>query len=126
VAGVEPPTGGLPIALKPETYDRHAAVVDYVEGLIRTRAPLPGNGRWPGLAPGAWGLLAAGTGITAGGGMTLGSGTVKLCDRTGTPTPENADISVSNAGAAITAGAGGKIVRLSWTYGEWAVSCGGA
>jgi hypothetical protein len=124
--GVDPPIGGLPIALSPATFDRHDAAVRYVEGMIQTRIPRDGSGRSPWLAPGAWGLLAASATISGVSGTTLGTGTVTLCDRSGSALkspPET--VSVANSGAAITAGGSGKLVRLAWVLGEWVVSCGG-
>jgi hypothetical protein len=120
MAGVEPPTGGKPIVFQPETYDRHDAVVQYVESSVRTRFPRRGTGRFPGVNPGAWGYLASGATITAGSGLTLGTGTVKLCDRTGAATPENADVTAYNTGGSIS---GPAVVPLEWTGGDWSV-CG--
>jgi hypothetical protein len=121
----DPVVDNTPIALSPETYARHSEAVAYVEDMIRTRAPRSGNRRFPGLAPGAWGLLAAGDTISAASGLSLGSGTVKLCDRTGAVLPANESVDVSNAYAAMDGGTGGKIVRLAWVLGEWACSCPG-
>lgn len=117
-------SGESPIALSPATFARHDAAVAFIEGDVMTRAPRTGSGRSPGLAPGAWGLLADGDTIAAGSGTTLGTGTVKLCDSSGTVYPEDESVDVLNAGAAITADAGDRIVRLAWTLGDWAVSCG--
>lgn len=119
-----PQTDTTPIALSPQTYERHAAAVDYVEQSIRNRDPLFGNGRFPGLMPGQWGLLASSGTISAGSGTTLGTGTVKICDREGNVLDDE-DVDVVNAGAAITATGGGRIVRLGWTAGDWCVSCVG-
>jgi hypothetical protein len=116
---------GDPVALSPPVYARHEAAVRYVEGQIRTRAPWPSSGRFPGVAPGAWGRLASGATITAASGLTLGQGQVKLCDNTGTVFPEDETVGVRNAGSAINATSGPRIVRLTWTKGDWAVSCPG-
>lgn len=112
-----------PIALSPETYARHAEAVDYAESDVRTRAPRPSGDRGQGLAPGAWGRLASGATISAASGLTLGTGSVKLCDRTGTLPASPEIVTVSNAGAVITASGSDKIVRLAWTLGEWCVNC---
>lgn len=120
----DPPVGGPPIALSPETYDRHDQAARYVEEIIRTRAPRPDRSRFPGLAPGAWGLLASGHSITAASGTSLGSGSVNLCDRAGTDSGES--VTVYNAGITISASGGAKIVRLGWTGGDWSVTCPGA
>ncbi|MFO0892444.1 MAG: hypothetical protein U0790_25295 [Isosphaeraceae bacterium] len=112
-----------PIALSPQTYARHAAAVNQVESGIQTRAPRPGSSRARGLAPGARGRLASGGTITAATGLTLGAGDVKLCDRSGVVYPENETVTVYNAGPAISASGGAKIVRLAWTDGDWCVNC---
>lgn len=112
-----------PIAFTPETFARHAAVVEYVEGQVQTQAPRASTSRARGVAPGAWGRLASGGTITAASGTTLGSGSVKLCDRSGTIYPENETVTVYNAGPAISASGGAKIVRLAWTDGDWCVNC---
>lgn len=117
------PDDPAPVALSPETYARHAAAVDYIENIVRTRAPWPGKSRFPGLASGAWGILATGGSISAASGVTLGSGSVKLCDRTGAIYPEDETVTVYNAGNAISASGADKIVRLAWTAGEWCVNC---
>lgn len=117
------PDSKTPIALSQETFARHAAAVEYVEQIVQTRAPRDGRQRFPGLAPGAWGKLASGATITAASGITLGTGSVKLCDVTGTVYPEDETVTVYNPGAAITASGSGKIVRLAWTLGDWCVNC---
>lgn len=113
-----------PALLSPGTFARHAAAVDRIESRIRTRAPRPGNGRSPGLAPGAWGLLASGGTIAGAAGKTLGTGRVKLCDDAGTVYPADESVGVLNAGAAITA-SGDRLLPLEWVLGDWTV-CGGA
>jgi hypothetical protein len=120
MAGEDPPIGGKPILFRPETFDRHDAAAKRVEGLIRTRIPRRGTGRSPNLAPGAWGLLASGGTITGASGLTLGSGSVKLCDRTGSVYPANETVAVANAGGSIS---GPALLPLEWTAGEWTV-CG--
>lgn len=119
-------SGESPVALSPATFARHDAAVRFVEGDVMTRAPRPDSSRFPGLAPGAWGLLASGGTITAGSGTTLGTGSVKLCDKDGTVYPEDESVDVLNSGAAVTASGGARIVRLGWTIGSWALSCPGA
>ncbi len=122
----DPPIGGDPIALSPETYARHDEAVSYVETMSRTRNPLLREGRFPGIIHGAWAVLASGDTITAASGLTLGSGSVKLCDREGT-IPDGAEaVDVSNAGGTISATSGDRIVRLSWTDGEWTCNCPGS
>lgn len=118
----EEPDGGPPIALLPATWARHDGAVRYVEGLIRTRAPLPGTSRFPGLAPGAWAILDSGDVITGATGTRLGTGTVTLCDQDAFVL-DDSPVNVYNAGPEITAVYGDKIVRLAWTGGEWAVNC---
>lgn len=117
------PVDDTPIALSPETYKRHEGAVQYVEGLIKTRAPWPGWGRFPGVLPGSWAILASGATISAASGTTLGSGDVNLCDRAGTDS--GITVTAYNAGAAITATGGDRIVRLAWTWGDWSVNCPG-
>lgn len=113
-----------PVLFSPPTFSRHASAVDRIESRIRTRVPRPGNNRSPGLAPGAWGLLASGDTITAASGTTLGTGHVKLCDKDGTVYPENESVDVLNAAEAITASGGPKILGMEWVLGDWSV-CGG-
>src|SRR4051812_26459845 len=98
------PVDQAPIALSPATYDRHAAAVGYVQGMVRTRAPGVGGRGPPGLAPPAGGKLAASGPITAASGVTLGTGTVKLCARAGAVLPADESVDVVNAGGIITAG----------------------
>ncbi len=121
-----PQTDTTPIALSPATYERHAAAVEYVESAIRNRDPLFGNGRFPGIVPGRWAIVAMGDTISAGSGTTLGSGVAKLCDKTGTLDDPEVEVDVLNAGSEIDATSGAKIVRLAWTAGDWAVDCPGA
>lgn len=124
------PVEANPIALRPATFGRFDAAVRYVEGLIRTRAPRASSQRFPGLKPGAWGLLGVGDTITAGSGLTLGSGTVTLCTQDGTTLKDTGQsVTVYNSGPAITGPAyaygDGSVVRLAWTEGVWAVDCWG-
>lgn len=112
-----------PILFLPATFARHEEAVQAVQDEIRTRAPRPGGQRFPGSSPGAWGLLAIGDSITAASGTTLGTGTVKLCDSSGTPIDPETTVSVKNAGAEIPAGAAARVVALEWTWGDWS-ACG--
>lgn len=80
------------------------------------------------MSPGGWGILAANDTIGAASGLSLGSGSVKLCDRDGNMLKaygedEGASVGVVNAGTAIQGGSRGKIVGLEWTAGDWSV-CG--
>lgn len=121
----EPPIGGDPIALSPETYAAHDEAVQYVRTLSRTRDPILRDTRSPGVIASAWALLAAGATITAGSGLSLGTGTVTLCDRDGSVPDDAEDVTVSNAGTSLSGGSTGRIVRLAWTDNEWVVSCVG-
>lgn len=112
-----------PIALKPGTYTRHARVVDYIERTNRARYPRAGRGRTTSTAAGVWGKLASGSSISAGSGLTLGTGTVTLCTRNGaTLTDTGEQVTVYNSGDAITASSGDMAVKLSWSDGDWAAS----
>ncbi len=124
------PVESDPIALAPATFSRFEAAARYVEGLIRTRAPRASNQRFPGLKPGAWGLVAAGDTISAGSGLTLGSGKVTLCAQDGAILKDTGvSVTVYNSGPEVSGGAygygDGSIVRLAWTEGAWAVNCWG-
>jgi len=121
----DPPIGGDPIALSPETYAAHEEAVAYVKTMSRTSEPILKDVRFPGVRAGAWALLAAGATITAGSGLSLGSGTVRLCDRDGNVADDAEDVTVANAGASLSGGSTGRIVRLGWTDGEWSVNCPG-
>jgi hypothetical protein len=112
-----------PIALKPETYARHARAVDYVERTNRARYPRAGRGRTTNPNAGIWASLPSGTSISAASGMNLGSGTVTLCSRSGTTlTADGESVTVCNAGDIITATGSDKAVKLSWSDGVWACS----
>jgi hypothetical protein len=118
------PVGAPPIVYRPGTFARHADAVDYVEGLVRTRIPPPDTGRAPRVKPGAWGLLAPGDTITAGSGLSLGSGTVTLCTQNGTALTDTGEsVTVYNNGAAISAPAygygDGLPVAMEWTEAGW-------
>lgn len=119
------PVNTTPVALSPATYERHAAAVEFVEDQIRTRSPLWGTGRFPGIIPGRWALLETPNEIPPSAGATLGVGTVKFCDVNGVVDPDAVETTVYNAGALISAGLSNKILRLTWTSGVWAVSCPG-
>lgn len=120
------PVESAPIALKPATFDRFEAVARYVGGLIRTRAPRPSTQRFPGIKPGAWGLLASGDTITAGSGLSLGTGTVNLLTQDGaTLADSGVSVTVYNSGHAISASYGDTVVRMAWTEGAWAANCWG-
>lgn len=112
-----------PIALSPETYKRHAAAVDDVLGANRARYPRPSRGRTTSANAGIWARLASGSTISAASGLVLGTGTVKLCSRNeATLLADGQDVTVYNAGEAITAEGGDKIVKLSWSDGVWAAN----
>lgn len=114
---------GNPIALSAKTYERHADVVDYIERTNRARYPRAGRGRTTDASAGAWGKLASGHTITAASGLTLGSGTVTLCDRSGASLTDTGEkVTVYNAGDEIGAMYGDMAVKLSWSDGDWAVS----
>lgn len=113
------------IALRPETFARHENAVRAVEGANNARYPRAGRGRTTSTSAGAWGMLASGATITAGSGLTLGSGTVTLCTRSGsTLTSTGETVTVYNAGDAITASGGDKAIRLSWVDAWVASKCG--
>src|ERR1051326_111839 len=116
--------GNAPVVFRPATFDRHARVVDLVEGNTRARYPRKARGRTTHAASGTWGYLASGNTITAASGMVLGDGTVTLCSRVdGTLTADGEDVPVLNSGGAI---AGPRVLALEWTAGAWSVcECGG-
>lgn len=115
-----------PIVFSPETFARHDQAVAYVDSLSRTRNPVDQQDRYPDIIPATWGLLAPGDAITAASGLTLGSGPVKLCDRTGTVADDAETLTVANAGGSIDGGASGMILPMEWVDGEWTVCvCGG-
>lgn len=119
------PDDKSPILFTPESFTRHDGAARYIEDLNRTRAPWPSGARRPSTAFGAWGILASGGSISAASGVTLGSGSVKLCDQSGTVYPEDETVTVYNAGDSISASGGDKIVPLEWTAGEWSTCvCG--
>jgi len=71
---------------------------------------------------GRWGFLAAGQTISGASGMTLGHGTVTLCSRAGYTLDDDGDsVEVLNAGGEVTAGTGGRILKLGWTEGAWSL-----
>lgn len=112
-----------PIALSPETYARHARAVDKVLGANNARYPRAGRGRTTSPSAGAWAMLASGATISAASGMSLGSGTVTLCSRSGSAlTADGQVITVYNAGDAITASGGNKAIKLSWADSVWVAS----
>lgn len=111
------------VIFSPETFAEHDAELSYVRRQSRTREPLGRQKRFPRIIAGAWGKLAAGATITAASGLTLGSGTVKLCDREGAVSDDAEDITVANAGGELLGGSEGLLVPLEWTEGEWSV-CG--
>jgi hypothetical protein len=116
--------GGAPILLTPSTFARHSRAVEMVEGDNTARYPYPSRGRTTHPSGGAWGFLASGHTISGASGLSLGSGTVALCDRSGTSlTATSETVLVLNSGGAIT---GPKALELDWTDGDWAVcECGG-
>lgn len=111
------------IIFSPSTYERHRAAFDAVASSIVNRNPRKGSTRFPGVAPGAWGLLASGGSIGGISGGALGSGTVKLCDNEGNVYDPDESVDVYNAGGPITADGGDKLLPLEWTAGDWSV-CG--
>lgn len=107
-----------PVVLAPETYERHASAVDWIERQNRVLR-LPGQrGKRTSPAAGAWGLLAAGATITGASGLTLGQGTVTLCtreDATITPDPDGETVTVYNTCPAITGDPStGTVLPLHW------------
>ncbi len=114
---------GDPVVFSPETYARHDAAIRYINRVSRTRDPMGRRDRFPGIRAGAWGLLAAGGTITAASGLTLGSGTVKFCNREGTADDPEVSVDVANAGGTIDGGSTGAVLPMEWTEGEWSV-CG--
>ena len=112
-----------PIALSPGTYARHARVVNRVLGDNQARYPYPRRGRTTNPNAGIWAKLASGDTITAASGLTLGSGTVALCTRSGsTLTATSETVTVYNGGPAITASSGDKAMLLHWSDGVWSAS----
>lgn len=121
--------GGPPIALSPPTFTRHDGAAKYVESIVRTRPPRESRQRSPGYAAGAWGLLAAGSTIPAGSGLSLGSADLELCRKDYDDPAElvqtGETVTVYNSGDAITASGGDLAVPLLWINGEWSVGTGG-
>jgi hypothetical protein len=116
------PVGGVPMMLDPATARRIEAAVGQVEGYYRNRPPGGLRGPRGNDSPGAWGFLPAGDTITGASGMTLGSGTVTLCSRSGDTCDDDGDeVTVYNAGGAVTAGSGGRVCKLGWTDGTWSL-----
>jgi hypothetical protein len=115
-----------PIALKPQTYARHARAVNRVLGDNQARYPRAGRGRTTSPSAGCWAKLASGATISGGSGLSLGTGTVVLCSRSGSAlTADGATITVYNANGSITATGGDQAVLLKWTDGVWAAQkCG--
>jgi len=120
----DPPVGGPPILFRPGTFARHTRAVDRVLGDNHAVYPRVGRGRTTKPAKGAWGYLASDATISACVGLTLGTGTVTLCSRSGnTLTADGEDVQVYNPGGGII---GPKLLELSWTDNVWAVClCGG-
>ena len=126
-----PPIDNRPRMLSRSTFERTLAAIEYVEGLVRTRAPLPSRQRFPGSNWHAWGLLAAGDTISARSGLRLGEGDVELCrqdpDDPKTLVPTGEVIHIYNPGDAITAAAyDDTVLELSWRSGYWSVRKRGA
>lgn len=118
----ESPIDNTPVALSPLTFDRMDQAAQYVEDQIRTRAPRASIQRSPGAASGAWGMLAMGDSITGRSGLTLGGGTVELCDQEDELlTPTGDIVTVYNSGRVINAPTDVVIVPLSWNKGYWRV-----
>jgi hypothetical protein len=121
-AGVPPPDdplGGKPVLLRPETFERHEAAFSQVEEANTARYPMVGRGRTTKPSTGTWGYLAPGQVISAASGLTLGSGPVTLCSRSGgTLTPDGETVTVYNSGGVLT---GPNALALDWTDGVWAV-----
>jgi len=112
-----------PIALSPGTYARHSQAVERVLGDNHARYPRAGRGRTTSANAGIWARLESGTTISAGVGLSLGSGTVTLCTRDGaTLTDTGESVTCYNAGDGITATGGHKAILLHWTDGIWAAS----
>ncbi len=125
VPNPDDPVEANPVVFRPTTFGRHARAVNRVLGDNQARYPRVGRGRTTKPSSGTWGSLASGHSISAASGLTLGSGTVTLCSRSGdTLTADGEDITVYNAGGVIT---GPKVLELDWTDGVWAVcECGGS
>jgi hypothetical protein len=114
------PTDSGPVVFDRPSAERTRDAVLYVEGFYRGGKPLRGRGLKSWSNPGRWAFLAASATITAASGATLGSGTVRLCSRSGpTLTADGDFVTVYNAGGAVTAGGSGKYLKLGWTDGDW-------
>ena len=114
------------IVFSPQTFERHRAAFDVVAASVVSRHPRKGITRFPGVAPGAWGLLESGGSISGCVGASLGSGSVKLCDSGGDVYPPGELVPVLNAGRPVSADGGSKILALKWVAGDWSVcGCGG-
>lgn len=122
VTALAPPLPGGAVAPSASAFSRIAATVRWVESRPRNELP---NGRrrsLPAQAGGAWGFLTAGATVSGASGMTLGHGTVTLCSRAGyTLTADGDSVEVLNAGGGVTAGAGGRILKLGWVDGVWSL-----
>src|SRR5690606_9983533 len=104
------------------TAERYERAIRYVETLIRTRAPRLGNGRFPGAAPAAWGLLEAGGSITGRDGLTLGEGDVqRYAQEDAELSDADEEIHVYNYGGEIVTDSYGDgiLLPLAWTGGFW-------
>lgn len=117
VPGADPgPLGGVPIALAPATFARHAAAVNWVEQQNRSRTPRAGRGRPP-WANGA-ALARVTTALAAAAGAAYGSGTGVLQKDTGTMLADDAD-SVTLKSLAPVPVAVGTILPVVWALGSW-------
>jgi hypothetical protein len=115
---------GRPVVFRPTTFARHDRALGGVGERNEARYPMSGRGRTTNPSAGFWGYLASGASISAGSGLSLGTGTVTLCSRSGTTLlADGDDVTVLNSGGIIT---GPQILELDWTDGDWAVcECGG-
>lgn len=118
----ERPDGGPPIVLSPGTFARHEAATQYVEDIVRTRAPRKGIQRSPGYAAFAWAITSEGP-VGGSNGMILGQGDVELCyPDPADPTllvPTGEIVRAYNAGAEVPTNPSGPPIPLFWLNGVW-------
>lgn len=111
-----------PIAMRPATFARHSRAVERVLGDNHSVRPRASRGRTTSPAASAWARLASGATIGAGSGLSLGTGTVVLCSRSGSVLTADGDtVTCYNDGPAITAFSDMSIL-LRWTDGVWAAA----
>lgn len=118
----KPALGGSPVIPTSEAWSRVSRATRYVERMDRSRTPRQRRGSPDGVNPGVYGFLAAGATISGASGLTLGTGTVTLCSRTGATCVANGDsVTVYNAGGSLSGGASGLLLALGWVDGDWSV-----